>query len=397
MQNISRRGFVKASGITAAGLGVSSLLAACGGSSSDASADGIAIGVMGPYSGDVAQYGIAVRNGIDLYFKLNPTIGGIEVTLYEEDEKGDATEAANVYNKLVEEGVCAIIGDVTSTPTIAVAQASAVDNLPCVTPSATAEAVVTYGDNYFRACFTDPYQGKLMADFAAQQGYTSVGCIYNTGDDYSTGVQAAFEEEAAAQNITITDAEGYSNGEVDFNSMLTSIIATNPDAIFAPNYYQDDGKIVTQARQQGYTGPILGVDGWSNIVSSDQSYASAEDLEGCFYCCGFNVAADTEAAQQFVSDYEAEYGTTPGNFDAMGYDAALVTAEAIASVVESGTTDLTSDDGRQAIIDAIKNGEFEGVAGSISYPENGDPAKSTMIITFNGGAEELFTTMEYQA
>ena len=112
---ISRRDFVKLSGITAAGLGGASIITACGGSSSSSSnSDSIKVGLMGPYSGDVAQYGLAVRHGAELYVKeLNEAggIGGRNVELNTQDEKGDATEAVNVYNKMAEDGVVAIIGD----------------------------------------------------------------------------------------------------------------------------------------------------------------------------------------------------------------------------------------------------------------------------------------------
>ena len=100
-----------------------------------------------------------------------------------------------------------IVGDVTTGPTVAVAQASVADNMPCVTPSATAADVVTYGANYFRACVTDPEQGRVMANFAAEQGYKNVGTLFLNGDDYSQGVNDAFVEEAEAKGITIAAQE----------------------------------------------------------------------------------------------------------------------------------------------------------------------------------------------
>ncbi|MGI6229280.1 MAG: ABC transporter substrate-binding protein [Tractidigestivibacter sp.] len=396
MDNVSRRTFVKGSAAAACGLG----LAACGGSgSSDSSSSGdtIKVGLMGPYTGDVAQYGLACRCGAELYVKQvndNGGINGKQIELDEQDEKGDATEAVNVYNMLVEDGVVGIIGDVTSTPTIAVAQASVADNMPCVTPSATAADVISYGSNYFRACITDPYQGKLMADFAADQGYQTVGVIFNSGGDYEAGVKDAFVEEAQAKGLTVLDPQGYSSGDTDFNAQLTTIISGNPDAIMSPNYYQDDGKIVTQARTLGYTGPFLGADGWSNIVGGDEEYASAEDLEGCFYDCSFSASNTAENVQQFISDYKAEYNDDPTNFCALGYDAAMVLLNAIQKVEEEGSAETGSDDYKQAVIDAIASGTANGVTGDISYNGTGDPVKSTLIITFKDGEETVYDTIE---
>ena len=284
LKNISRRKFVSGSAAAALALG----LAACGGNGGDAGSEGgdgsstIEVGIMGPHSGDNAQYGLACLNGAQLYFDQLNADGGIngkQIEAFVYDEKGDATEAVNAYNSLVQnDGVTGIVGDVTTIPTIAVAQASVADNMPCVTPSATAADVVTYGSNYFRACVTDPEQGRVMANFAAEQGYKNVATLYKTGDDYNEGVNAAFCEEAEAQGMTITTQESYSDGDTDFNTQITNILATNPDAILLPNYYNEDGMIVTQARQQGYDKVFLGVDGWSGIYGGSENYADAADL-----------------------------------------------------------------------------------------------------------------------
>ena len=400
LKNISRRKFVSGSAAAALALG----LAACGGNGGDAGSEGgdgsstIKVGIMGPHSGDNAQYGLACLNGAQLYFDQLNADGGIngkQIEAFVYDEKGDATEAVNAYNSLVQnDGVTGIVGDVTTIPTIAVAQASVADNMPCVTPSATAADVVTYGSNYFRACVTDPEQGRVMANFAAEQGYKNVATLYKTGDDYNEGVNAAFCEEAEAQGITITTQESYSDGDVDFNTQITNILATNPDAILLPNYYNEDGMIVTQARQQGYDKVFLGVDGWSGIYGGSENYADAADLHDCYYCCAFSSSNESEIATKFVEDYEAEYGETPTNFCALGYDAAMVLANGLAAAEEAGL-EPGSEDYKQAVIDGIASGTVEGVTGSISYEGTGDPVKSSLIITFaEDGAEETFEVLE---
>ena len=392
---ISRRGFVRLGAASVAGLGAASVLAGCGGRpKGDDSV--IKVGLMGPYSGDVAQYGLAVRNGAQLYVKQINDKGGIngkKVELTVQDEKGDATEAVNVYNKMVEEGVVAIIGDVTSTPSIAVAQASVKDNMPLVSASATAADFITYGPNAFRACITDPFQGRVMADFAAKQGYKTVGTIFNSGGDYEVGVNDAFVKRAQEKGITVTTQQGYAAGDVDFKAQLTSIIATNPDAILSPNYYQDDGKIVTQARELGYKGVFLGADGWASIVGGDQQYASAADLEGCFYDSSFVAANDAPNVQDFIKAYNDEYKTQPTNFCALGYDAAMIMLSAIKKVEEAGGKASDLEKYKQSIIEAIAGGSVDGVTGTISYSGNGDPVKSTLVITFEGGQEKIFDTI----
>ncbi len=398
-ENVSRRQFVTGSAAAALALG----LVGCGGnnggdSAGDDAATSIKVGIMGPHSGDNAQYGLACLNGAQLYFDQLNADGGIngkEIETFVYDEKGDATEAVNAYNSLVQnDGVTGIVGDVTTIPSIAVAQASVADNMPCVTPSATAADVVTYGTNTFRACVTDPVQGVVMADFASKQGYKNVATLYKTGDDYNEGVNKAFCEEAESLGITITTQESYSDGDVDFNTQITNILATNPDAILLPNYYNEDGMIVTQARQQGYDKVFLGVDGWSGIYGGSENYADAADLHDCYYCCAFSASNESDVTKQFIADYEAAYDETPTNFCALGYDAAMVLAAGLTAAEEAGL-EAGSEDYKQAVIDGIFASTVDGVTGSISYEDNGDPVKSSLIITFaEDGSEVTFDTIE---
>lgn len=398
--SVSRRQFLELSGIVAAGLG----LAGCGnsgsGDSGSASGDGsIKVGIMGPYSGSVAQYGVACRDGALLWFKqlnVNGGVNGKQVDTDVQDEKGDATEAVTVYNKLVEDGVTAIVGDVTSKPTIAVAQKSVEDNMPCVTASATTADVISYGDNYFRACVTDPFQGKVMGDFAAKQGYKTVATIYDSGDDYASGVASAFKDECQKKGITVAKEAGYASGATDFNAQLTDILSANPDAILCSNYYQDDGMIVTQARQLGYKGVFLGADGWAGIVGGDQDYASTADLEGCFYCSSFVASNPDEKVKKFIEDFKAEYNEAPTNFNALAYDAAAIVTEGL-KAAEEKKLEPGSDDYKAAVIEGIKNCKVEGVTGTISYSGTGDPQKSTLVITFKDGNETIFDTIEPEA
>lgn len=386
---LTRRRFLEVAGSIAG----SFVLAGCTPKNQDPHS--IYVGVMGPFTGDVAQYGLAVRSGILLYlkeFNQNGGAKGHKVVPILEDEKGDSTEAILVYNKLLDEKVSAIFGDVTSTPTIALAQKSALDNIPCVTASATAGDVVIHGHNMFRATVTDPFQGVVLAEFAVKQGYKRIGTIFNSAGDYEIGVNSAFVAHAQELGIEVVSQQGYPAGAVDFNAQLTSIMAQNPDAILAPNYYQDNGKIVTQARQLGYSKPFIGADGWAGIIGGSQDYASAADLEGCYYCSAFVASNPDEKVQRFVKAYTAEYGEAPTNFCSLGYDAAMILCTAL-EVAENTGYAHDSSEYKQAIIDAIAAGVVEGVTGTVSYQGTGDPVKSMLIISFKDGKESIYDTI----
>ena len=398
---ISRRNFLAAAGVVAA----AGVLTACGGSSSTAastaaasgstavaaSGDTIKVGVMGPLSGNVSVYGQAVVNGAALYLKqvnANGGINGKQIEILTEDEQGDATQAVNCFTKMVDEGMTALIGDVTTTPTLAVVAESADYNMPMVTASATAEAVTydaetdTVNANVFRATFTDPFQGIKMADYAYQKlGYTKAAVIFLKGKDYNEGLAENFAKEFEAKGGTIVDQESYSEGDVDFKTQLTSILGKNPEMVFCPNYYQEVGQILAQAESVGLTVPFLGGDGWDGL----EGYATADQLKDSYFCACY--AKGSSAA--FEDAYKAEYGEAyPNGFAPLGYDAAMTVVYGIKAAEEQGL-EAGSDEYKQAVIDAIAGGTIEGITGTFTFDEHHNPVKSTAILTYVDGKPEL--------
>ena len=377
------------------------LLAGCGGESDPAAQGGeIVIGLLANTTGDAAVYGNSVRNGAMLYIDQLNADGGINgktIKVVEYDEKGDPTEAANAFNRLVDDGVTALIGSVLTGPTIAVADESYAINMPQITASATAAGVTLLDPekpedgirtNVFRSCFIDPFQGEKMAQYASEKlGATTAAVIFKTGEDYSEGLKNAFVAKCGELGITVTSQEGYAEGDVDFKAQMTNIASKNPDVIFCPNYYEDDGMIVTQARQVGVTGTFLGGDGWGGVAK----YASAADLEGAVYCSGY--AAGTEGVAQFEADYQAAYSEkVPSMFAPLGYDAAMILCEGL-KAAEAAGLEQGSDEYKQAVIDAMKGTKgLEGITGSYEFDEYNNPIKSAAMMKLEGG-EEVFTEL----
>ena len=399
---ISRRSFLAAAGVSAAALA----LTACGGSSSStaastatstagstaaASGDTIKVGVMGPMTGDVSVYGLAVTNGANLYLDQVNANGGINGKMIESitmDEQGDATQAVQCFTKMVDEGIVGLIGDVTTTPTLAVAAESQDYNMPMVTASATAEAVTydaetdTVNENVFRACFTDPFQGVKMADYAYEKlGYTKAAVIFLKGKDYNEGLAENFAKEFEAKGGTIVDQESYSEGDVDFKTQLTSILGKNPEVVFCPNYYQDVGQILAQAESVGLTVPFLGGDGWDGL----EGYATADQLKDSYFCACYAKGSSTE----FEDAYKAEYGEAyPNGFAPLGYDAAMTVVYGIQAAEDAGL-EAGTDEYKQAVIDAIAGGTIQGITGTFTFDEHHNPVKSTAILTYVDGKPEL--------
>ena len=397
---ISRRQFLAAAGVAAA----ASVLTACGGGSSAstassgaaagsaaASSDTVKVGVLGPLTGQVSVYGKAVVNGATLYLKQVNEKGGVngkQLEIITMDEQGDETQAVTCFTKMADQGITALVGDVTTAPTLAVAAESAEYNMPMVTASATAEAVTydaetdTVNGNVFRACFTDPFQGVKMADYAYQKlGYTKAAVIFLKGKDYNEGLAENFVTEFERLGGTVVDQESYSEGDVDFKTQLTSILGKNPEMVFCPNYYQDVGQILAQAESVGLTVPFLGGDGWDGL----EGYATADQLKDSYFCAGYakGSSADFEAA------YKAEYGEEyPNGFAPLGYDAAMTVVYGIKAAEEQGL-EAGSDEYKQAVIDAIAGGTIEGITGTFTFDEHHNPIKSTAILTYVDGKPEL--------
>ncbi|NJP39976.1 ABC transporter substrate-binding protein [Oscillospiraceae bacterium HV4-5-C5C] len=363
---------------TAAALAVISL-AACSKSSSSSS-DEIVIGGLAPLTGSVSLYGKATTNGAQLAFKEINAAGGVngkQIKYVVLDEKGDAQEAITAYNRLRDqEKMVALLGDVTSTPSLAVAQRAVQDKIPMLTPTSTDAQVTLTGDNIFRICFIDPDQGTTMAKYASEKlGAKTAAIISNASDTYSVGLTKAFTEEAEALGLTITASETYGKDDKDFKSQLTKIQQTNPDVLYCPDYYETDILILSQAKEVGLTVPILGGDGWDGILNVAEE-GNPQEADGVYFTNHFSESDTSEKVQNFISAYKEEYDEDPVSFSALGYDAAYMLAEAIKNANSTDSAAITS---------ALQSINYDGVTGSISFDENGDPIKPILIIKVENG------------
>lgn len=348
----------------------------------EATGDTIKIGGLAPLTGNVSVYGIAASNGAKLYINEINAAGGVlgkQVEFLVEDEKGDATEAVNAYNKLVNDGIVALIGDVTSKPSIAVAQVAADEGLPMIAPTATAAEVTMAGTNVFRACFLDPFQGETMATYASTKlNAKTAAVLYNVGDDYSVGLYEAFEAKCKELGLEIVTVESYSTGDMDFKAQLTNIVAKEPDVLFLPDYYNTVVLIASQAKEVGSKAILLGADGWDGVLTVAEDPAA---LEGSYFCNHYSTQDESEIVQNFLKNYQAEYGEVPNSFAALGYDAAKIL---LAAIEKAG-----SADDKPAVIAALQDTQVDGVTGGITFDAGGDPIKSASIITIKDGAYSL--------
>ena len=363
------------------------ILTGCGGSASSTatSADGKAefiIGSMGPLTGPAASYGLAVKQGAEVAINEINAAGGVTVgeTAYNfklafEDDEATEDKAIQAYNTVMDQGANVILGAVTSGSCLAIGDLTAKDNILQLTPSGSAPDCIKNA-NGFRICFSDPEQGAAMADYAYNTlGYRSLAVIYNNSDDYSSGLAAVFEEEYKALGGTVTASESFTKGDVDFNTQLSKIKSTSPEALYIPAYYQDISYIATQARDMGMDIELIGSDGWDGILATIPDPA---DVEGVVFSAPFCASVDDPDVVSFVEAYKAAYeGAVPDQFAADAYDGVYAIKAALET---AGSTD------NQALIDAMTQITVKGLTGSsITFDASGAPTKDVRYVKITNG------------
>ena len=348
-----------------AALAVSSL-AACGSkSASKKEDDKFYIGGIGPTTGGAAIYGTAVKNAAKIAVDEINEDGGIDGHKIEykfEDDQSDAEKSVNAYNTLKDWGMQVLLGTVTSTPCVAVADKTAQDNMFQVTPSASTTDVLANG-NVFQICFTDPNQGTASAQYIAENKLASkVAVIYNSSDVYSSGISDKFIEEAKNEKLDVVATEAFTeDSKTDFSTQLKKAQDSGAELVFLPIYYTEASIILKQADTMGFAPKFFGCDGLDGILSVENFDTSL--AEGVMLLTPFAADADDEATQNFVKKYKDEFGEVPNQFAADAYDgiysikAALEKAEATPDMSVSDLCDTLKEAMSEVTIQGLTGGD----------------------------------------
>lgn len=349
-------------------------LTGCGGDKKEAKkADTVKVGVFLPLTGDNAAGGELELRGVKLAHKLHPEVLGKKVELVVADNKSDKAESASVAARLIEKDkVCALIGTYGSSLAMAAGNIVKEAKVPAIGTSCTNPQVTANNDYYFRACFIDPFQGTVMANYAYKQGARKVAIVQEVSNDYSVGLAKFFKEafiKLTNDPDAIVDIANYQTGDKDFTAVLTNLKAKNPDAVFAPGNFTESALLIKQARQLGMTIPFMGGDTWETQEFID---VGGKEVEGAVMSTAFDrEKASTPEAQKFLKAYTDEYKSEPSALSAMAYDAYLITVDAIK---RANSTDS------QKIRDALAaTKDLEAVTGKTTFDKNGDPIKAAVI------------------
>jgi branched-chain amino acid transport system substrate-binding protein len=346
--------------------------AAAGGRSVDAGSGPVKIGVVLELSGPTATFGEECMNGLNLALASINEGRERPIELVVLDNKSEAIETANSVKQLIEVNrVLAIIGAVASTNTMAGSKVAQESGVPMMSPASTNEKVTDIGENVSRICFIDPFQGLVLAKFARDElKATKAVVITDKASDYSLGLAQSFRKTFTEMGGQIAGEESFTAGDADFSALISTVRSYAPDVIFIPGYYNDVGPMLRQAKGSWDNIPKLGGDGWDSPSLLDLGGAA---VFGNFISTHFAADDPSPKVQDFVRTYTERFGRTPGAMGALGFDSALVIADALDRVQGPLT--------RASLREAINSTKgVEGIAGTITLDEKRNAVKDAVIV-----------------
>lgn len=363
------------------------------GSGSKEVPDEITIGFAGTLSGENALVGQYQKNAIKVVEnELAANDGCIEimgkqvkVNIALEDTEAKPDICANVYRKFIDEyNAVAIVGPNESSSALAACPIAQEAEVPVVTIFATNDEVTKVGDYIFRACYLDPFQGKVAARFASDDLQAKTAAVlFSNADAYSKYLKDAFVEEFEAAGGEIVSIEEYAGADVkDFNAQLVNISAENPEVLFMPNQVGELPLQIKQARGMGITATFLGGDSWDLATLVD--VAGKDMVEDACYVAPFSSSDTSDAARAWVEAYNEVAGENPGSHATLAYESL--------HIVLNSLEKLDTFDG-PSLRDAIYAIDMELPSGKVTMDEQGNPKKNAVILKYKDGVGEYITTI----
>jgi branched-chain amino acid transport system substrate-binding protein len=360
------------------------------------SADEIKIGFNIPMTGDIPKVGESSKYAAQIRLAEINGEGGLKVgdktyrlRFIFEDNEAKAESAVAVALKLItEDGVIGMIGPQASKQAIPAGEVCNAARTPMISPWSTNPKTTENRPYVFRACFLDQFQGPVAARFAAEEFKAKKAAVlYDISSDYPKGLAEFFREafEKINGHGSVVAFETFTHGDKDFSAQLTKISKSDADVLFTPQYYDEVPLIVRQARELGWTKPVLGSDSWGSAELMNLCGAACK---GAFFSTHFAAAGAAGATREFIEKYTARYGYVPDDVAALTWDAINLMCLAIRNT--GGLTGNIEKD-RDAVKDQLGQiKDFEGITGKMSFTGGGNPVKCAVIVKIGGKGEFEF-------
>ncbi|WP_029896705.1 ABC transporter substrate-binding protein [Desulfohalovibrio reitneri] len=380
--------------ILLAALALSALLAfGCGGGDGDEKV--VKIGFNIPLTGDIPKVGESSKNAAEMLKKRINDAGGLRVgeemlplEFVYEDNESKAESAVSAALKLIEQDrVLGLIGPQSSKQAIPAGEVADANMTPMISPWSTNPTTTKNRPYVFRACFLDPFQGPVAAKFATEEfGADKAAVLYDIASDYPKGLAEFFTKafEEIHGKGSVVASETFTTKDQDFSAQLTNIVNSDADVLFLPQYYSEVALIAKQAHDLGWDKPILGSDSWG---SAELMNLCGDDCKGQFFTTHYAAAGATGKTKEFIEDYEAAYGETPDDVAALTWDAIHIMLDAVQRAGLNGELEQR----REEVMTALGGmASFEGITGTMSFNEDGDPVKCAVVVKINDQGEFTF-------
>ena len=332
--------------------------------------ESVTIGAIFALSEAASVYGVAQQQAVQLAVdEINTSkyLGDsttLNVTF--EDSAGNKDQAVNAMTKLVQEDkVTAVLGPTLSSEAFSADPVAQEAGTVVLGVSNTATGITDMGDYVFRDSLPESavIPGTIKQATEAL-GIKKAALLYGNDDDFTVSGYKVFKQALEDNGVEVTREETFAKGDADFNTQLTNLIDSQPDAIVVSALAAEATQIIIQARAQGYTGPIIGGNGFNSPAVLKDSGADSEGLiVGGAWNYGNPNPSDSSKA--FVTAYEAKYTSSPDQFAAQAYTGAWLLATAIR---------CADSDDHAAVRDALAAiKDFDSPLGVFSFDENRNP------------------------
>lgn len=378
-----------------AGLGVAvaallSVTAACGDASggggpeaSDGLPDTVKVVSVNAVTGPSGFAGESANKGYELAIKeINDTdfLDGTKLELSTADTKSEPQTAAQEFTKTTTAGdVSAVFGSVASSDAVAMSPLAEKAKMPIIYTQAGSDGVVIGDYTYRMTPLMRSYYVNLKK-YIEETGAKSIGIIYTEATPTLQNIgKETLPGMAEELGIEVTTSIGTPATVQDFAAPISQVLKTDPDLVSVLLVGASNPTAMTQLRQAGYDGPVIGNSG----ASAGNLEPAGAAGDGMVWAADFNFQQSAPSSQEFVKKYTEEYGEDPLNYAAEAYDAAWFFAK---SLKEAGSAD------RESIKDAMKtiaSEPFDGALGEDLEIVDGTVEVPGVVVEYNQDGEKL--------
>jgi branched-chain amino acid transport system substrate-binding protein len=358
-------------------LGVLSLVIAAGlvvGGPAVAADQTIKIATQSPLSGDQSAVGVDIKRGAELALEqLSEPLAkmGLKVELAPFDDQANPdTGVANAKRIVSDPAILAVVGHFNSGVQIPSSEVYHASGLANVSPANTNPKVTTRGYmEVSRIVGRDDVQGVVGADFALGHKIKSVFVIHDK-TAYGQGIAEFFKQRAQEKGMKVLGFEG-TEEKANFDSLLSPILAGNPDLVYFGGMYPQASVLFKQARERGFMGMFLSDDGYDSLDAVKIGGKTLLEGNGTFYSTVAGPASLYPGTAKFIQDFKAKYNAAPQPFAAQGYDSMGICLKAIETAAKANGNKVPT---REAVAKAVRAlQEYPGITGKFTFNAIGDP------------------------